>query len=670
MNPRASRSLSAAFCCAVLVSVAACSSDDSNEPGEDGTGVEEGGDGAEDLNGAEQLAADLAESLSTHNLEGVPLTDPAAAEAFEELAAPLSSYDVEVTAGELTEVEGNRTAELAWAWAIEGNEWEYTTEVTLVQGEESVWEVDWSGASFAPDLADGDQIQVSRQLPPRGEVLGADGEVIVTERDVQHHGLDKSRIEADEVRERAVEVAEAVGIDPEPFADAAEAAGDEAFVEAITLRPADAEDRVSSDFADIPGALVVEDTRHLAPTAAFGREILGTVGPATAEVVENSDGAILAGDEVGLSGLQARYDDQLRGTPGIEILAVPEEPEAEGEDAAATTGPAEEPPESRSLVAWAGEPGEALQLTLDIDLQQRAEGVLADASEADPDAPASAIVAIRPSTGEIVAAANGPTNGGLNAATNGQYAPGSTFKMVTALALLRAGVGPDDLLSCTDTITVDGREFKNDDNYPVEATGDLTLRDAIAHSCNTALIGARDSLGDDDLRLAAEALGVGVDHADDLGFDAYSGQVPDPEGQTEEAAAMIGQGRVLASPLAMAGVAASIQEGEVVVPHLIEGQTASSDPEQPLTDEEAETLRDFMRAAVTEGSASFLADRDGPDVGAKTGTAEFGEANEEGRYHAHGWMIATQDDLAVAVFVETGASGAESAGPLLEAFLD
>ena len=75
-----------------------------------------------------------------------------------------------------------------------------------------------------------------------------------------------------------------------------------------------------------------------------------------------------------------------------------------------------------------------------------------------------------------------------------------------------------------------------------------------------------------------------------------------------------------------------------------------------------------MRAVVTEGSGSFLADLPG-EVGAKTGTAEYGSPDASGSLPTHTWMIATQGDLAVAVFVETGQSGSTTAGPILERFL-
>jgi cell division protein FtsI/penicillin-binding protein 2 len=196
--------------------------------------------------------------------------------------------------------------------------------------------------------------------------------------------------------------------------------------------------------------------------------------------------------------------------------------------------------------------------------------------------------------------------------------------------------------------------------------GRITLREAVAHSCNTAFIGARDRLDEGVLQDAAESLGLGVDF--DLGFPAYFGQVPPPESETEAAADLIGQGTVLASPLTMASVAASVRDGRTVVPHLLEGYAPAADPAEPLTRREAAALRTLMRAVVTEGSGAFLADLT-DEVGAKTGTAEYGEPGPDGSLPTHAWMVATTADLAVAVFVADGVSGSRTAGPLLEAFL-
>jgi cell division protein FtsI/penicillin-binding protein 2 len=239
------------------------------------------------------------------------------------------------------------------------------------------------------------------------------------------------------------------------------------------------------------------------------------------------------------------------------------------------------------------------------------------------------------------------------------------MKLATALAYSRAGIGAEDKLRCSAELVVDGKTFTNYDGYPASGLGDLTLRSAVANSCNTAMISKYSKLSDDALADAAAALGLGVDH--DLGFPAYFGQVPIPTTKTEKAADLIGQGRVLASPMAMAAVAASIARGQTVVPWLLSEQPSpKAEPVEPLTQQEAKELRALMRAVVTQGTAKFLSGIPGDPVGAKTGTAEFGT---EEPLRTHTWMIATQGDLAVAVFVEVGQSGSRTAGPILEKFL-
>ena len=303
-------------------------------------------------------------------------------------------------------------------------------------------------------------------------------------------------------------------------------------------------------------------------------------------------------------------------------------------------------------------PGEALTVTLSTPVQQAAEDALADLG------PASALVAIDHTTGDVLAMAVGPGSNGASTALAGQYAPGSTFKVASALALLRDGLTPDSPVTCTDTVTVDGRRFGNVSGYPAAALGKIPLRTAIAQSCNTAFIGLRDAVPQADLARAAADLGIGA--VWDMPVTAFSGSVPaEAASQTEHAANLIGQGTVLASPTAMAVVAASIGHGGTVVPRVVAGQEVPA-PDGMLAPEEAAALRDLMRATVTQGSASMLADNPGPEVMAKTGTAEFGTGSPP---RTHAWMIALQGNLAVAVFVEEGALGSTTAGPILDAFL-
>ncbi|HEY0641991.1 MAG TPA: penicillin-binding transpeptidase domain-containing protein [Nocardioides sp.] len=607
--------------------------------------------GGADTDPASGTADDLATALAGHSLGDVPLTDEGDRTAFAELVAPLDEVPVAVEVSGVEEPEdaeepgARATATLGWRWQLTDTApWEYESTVELVRAG-SGWQVDWTPEALAPGLADGDTLGLRTVAPTRGDITGADGAVLVTERPVLRYGLDKTKVEGAQVARSARRIARVLDVDVASYVDRAEAMGPEAFVEAVVLREDDALDVLPS-FRKVPGALAVRDTLPLAPSREFAAALLGRVGPATAELVEASDGRIEAGDEVGLSGLQARDDEQLAGSPGTEVVA-------RGAD-----------DQLRTLAEVPATDGTDLATTLDPDLQDRAEAALATLGD---DAPASALVAIRPSDGAVLASANGAGAAGADLASTGHYAPGSTFKVVTALALLRSGLTVDDVVSCPATTVVDGRSFKNYDDYPSSSLGDIPFVQAIAQSCNTALINEVGRLSAGDLAAAAQALGLGTDH--DLGFPVYFGQVPPPETETGAAADMIGQGTVLASPFAMATVAASVSAGHTVLPVLLpEHEVTQTAPDVPLTAQESGTLLGLMRAVVTTGSGRFLLDVPG-QVGAKTGTAEHGEPDAAGNLPTHAWMIATRGDLAVAVFVETGVSGSQTAGPVLEAFL-
>lgn len=594
---------------------------------------------SEPVDGPEVSAGKLVAGLVEGDLAGVPLDTTTAAEQFAAIIAPVAD-DMErsVELGKVTEDDDTATATLTWTWQLEGHEWTYDTTADLTRSGD-LWRVVWSPDLVEPSLAAGEHLDTDTVAADRGDILGAGDQPLVTMRDVVHLGLDKSNLDSTQIAPSADQIARLIGVDVEDFVALAEAAGEKAYVDALVVRADDPRAQVPPEWAEIPGALVIPDRIPLPPTPAFAGALLGRVGPATAEIIAASGGAVRAGDKVGLSGLQARYDEQLRGVRGLRIEAV------------AADGP------ERSLHEVPATPGVALRTTLDQALQTRAEELLA------PVKPASALVAIRPSDGAVLAAASGPGGGGLNTATAAQYAPGSTFKVVTSLALLRSGLTPESRVRCNARTVVDGKAFKNYDDFPATGLGKVSLRTALADSCNTAFINARDRIGDGVLAGAAAALGLGVDH--DLGFPAYFGQVPAPAGQTEAAAALIGQGKVLASPMAMAGVAASVAAGHAVLPVLLPDHAVTQKaPRRPLTGPEAGTLRALMRAVVTEGSGSFLGSLG--EVGAKTGTAEFGSGDP---LPTHAWVIAHRGDLAVAVFVERGESGGRTAGPILQAFL-
>ncbi|HEX6150087.1 penicillin-binding transpeptidase domain-containing protein [Nocardioides sp.] len=590
----------------------------------------------------EPVAQALADGLAAGDLSGVALADPTEVEKqYAEIVEGMGDRSPRVELVDVVEDEAAATATLGWSWSITEQDWTYSTTAPLsrVGGD---WVVEWETSIVEPSLRRGGSLELTGVTAARGEILGAGGQAIVTDRPVTRFGIDKSAVSTKRAVTSARELARLLDLDVAAYVDRVRASGDEAFVEAIVLRRDDIPVEVGSGYQRIKGALAVQDTLPLAPTRDFAAAILGTVGEPTAEMIEEDPDRYEVGQQVGLSGLQHRYDEQLVGTPGAVVTKV------------ASDG------KETELFREEATPGQPLQLTLDPRLQTVAERLL------DPVGPASALVAIKPSTGAILVAANGPGTDGYNMATFGQFAPGSTFKSVSALALLRSGLTPAAAVDCPASIVVDGKRFENYDDYPAGGLGRIPFRTALANSCNTAFIGEHGRLGRRTLVEAAASLGMGVDH--DLGFPAYFGSVVPPRSETEAAANMIGQGTILASPMTMATVAASVQAGRTVLPSLVRSHEVEQASVPELGTTEAEQLRGMLRGVVTSGSGSLLADVPGPPVIAKTGTAEY-VPEGGGALRTHAWMIAAQGDLAVAVFVQDGASGSQTAGPILESFL-
>lgn len=559
-----------------------------------------------------------------------------------ELATLTSGMDglrPQVTPGTITVNGQKASVPLTYDWVFPAGTWHYDATATFTRTGQG-WALDWAPSVLHPALTSTTRLVHRRTQAARGQILGSGGLPIVKERDVFILGLDKSTVAAGQVDDSARRIARALGIDEQRYLDRVHAAGSVAFVDALTIRAERAQ--VSQDFLATPGARIQRDVRQLAPTATFAQGLLGSVGTADAARAQASGGAILAGDPVGVGGLQERYDTQLRGKPGDRVVIVPRDTPA---------GQVADPPAVFNATATSGA---ALETTLDPDRQTRAEQALSSVKGS------AALVALDTSTGAVLAAATAPDDGANPTATFGRIAPGSTFKIATSLALLRAGLTPDTAVSCTPSVTVDGRTFTNYSDFPSSGLGQTTLRGAVANSCNTAMIGLRDRITPQQLTDAAASLGLGKDH--DAGFPAFYGSVPAPANTVGGAEALIGQGLVEASPMAMAGVAASVASGHTVVPYLLPSQRPTADA-APLTDQEAASLRSIMQAVVDQGTAAGMR---GTLTGAKTGTAEYGTDTPP---KTHAWMIGYRDGIAVAVYVENGSSGSAAAGPIMKAFL-
>ncbi len=524
------------------------------------------------------------------------------------------------------------------SWALAGaSTWRYAVPLRLQRtaGRWAVRAEPAPGRSLFAPVAATSTLRVQRVAPRRAQVLGAKGSVIVTERPVVDVGVQPARVRG-EPAALAATLAGLVDVQAAPLAARIKAAGPDAFVSVITLRRSDY-DPLRGKLQPLPGVVFRERTQALAPTRDFARALLGSVAPVTAELVAAGKGRVAAGDLAGVSGLQRQYDERLGGAAGLTVTEV------------TASGGAATPVFSAPAVA-----GQPVTLSLDQQVQRAADAALAGS------AVPAALVAVDVPTGAVLAVANSPSSG-LNRAMIGQYPPGSTFKVVSTLALLGKGLKPTDAVDCPPTATVEGRAFRN---YESEQFGVVPFRTDFAKSCNTAFVGLSGRLGDDDLTATARSLGIGATWS--LGAPAYAGSVPANTSAVDKAAASFGQGRTLVSPLAMTVATASVARGSYLPPSLVLDPAPATQPTSPLPPHAVATLRSLMRDVVTSGTGTALRSVPGGPVMAKTGTAEFGTASPPA---THAWITGWQGDVAFTVFVDTGASGGTVAGPVAARFV-
>lgn len=607
----------------------------------------------------------LATALSTHTVGSVPFDQPApdVQTQLTELSKTIDPTWPKVTvAGVAVKEDGTARISLDYSWTFPriAKPWTYKTGADMKRNGDG-WTITWTPEMVEPSLKAGELLKVATVYGKRAGIEASDGQEIVKDRPVQTVGINKDGLTDTQAAASAKALAGVLDLDPAAYLAKVKAYGPVAFVDAITLRQETFDALNQDQLKAIKGFLATAGTLPLAPSRTFAQAILGSVHEATAEDIEKSKGTVVAGQIVGGSGLQAAFDAQLAGTPGVNVTAVPAEvakPTASASASADST--ATDTAASRTLFTVPAYDGKDVQTTLVTKLQSATEDILADVKTP------SSIVVMKPSTGAILAAANGPDSNGYNTAFLGEYAPGSTFKIATSLGLFRTGLTPTSTVSCTPEFTADGKKFYNAPGYAADATGQIPLTTAIAHSCNTAFLSEYQKLSQPQLADAAGALGIGM--TNDLGLDNFMGSVPRDSAGTEHAASMIGQGKVQVSPLALATMMSSTVKGSVVVPKLIVGHDgkAKQAAGAPLTAKEATGLRTMMRASVTDGYLTILSDLPGAPAIGKTGTAEYGTDNPP---RTHSWVIAAQGDIAVAVFVEDGDLGAITGGPLARAAL-
>lgn len=452
--------------------------------------------------------------------------------------------------------------------------------------------------------------------------------------------------------------------------------------------------RVEARIHTFPGTtLQAQSMRHY-PYGNSSAHVLGYL----AEVSESDKKLhpdVRPGVLVGKGGIELIHEKHLRGTEGVRELEV----NAYGR-------------EVRSLRATPPQAGNDLTLTIDIDLQQEAENALGDRS--------GAVVAIDPRNGEVLVAVSMPSFDPnqfirgiegkqwqawmkdpmkplLNKFLRGQYPPGSTFKMITALAALAKGkVTPTTSFFCPGFREVYGHRYHC---WKKGGHGSVAMVQGIAQSCDTYFYHLAERLDIDDINEMAHAMGLGELTGIDLDHEK-PGLIPSkawkkstlrqPWYPGESLVNAIGQGYVLVTPLQMARMAAAFANGGILhrpkLSRLGEFPEAEIIGEAHVNPQHLAVVREGMFQVLhgERGTAKMQKLAGGILAAGKTGTAQvISQRREVGgkvinskdrRYKDHALFICyapfDAPEIAISVVVEHGGHGGSDAAPVAKRVLD
>lgn len=533
-----------------------------------------------------------------------------------------------------------------------------------------------------------------RRTPPRGQIEDRNGLVVATIRPRL-----VVKVIPDELRkypETLMLLGELLGVPP---IDLAETVKQDKITPFDPVRIAEDIDqsmatRIEERRADLPGVFIDQEPVRLYPQRALFGHLLGQMGEISREDLKSRPGtAYKPGDYCGKLGVERAFDEELRGRDGGMDIEV----DARGR--------------MRKVIATKDPvPGETLRLTLDSELQSIAMRELGVwLAQGKP----GAAVAMDPNTGAVLALASSPgydpnlfargiskadwkrlqedaLKPQINRAVGSPYAPGSTFKVVSAAAGLESGeITEFSSVNCTGSIQL-GRWVKH--CHKRSGHGAVSLRKAIDESCNVYFYRLGQKLGPERMAEFARKFGLGAPTGIDLPKVESAGTVPDPKwklsrrlgpwvgGDTVDFA--IGQAMLGTTPLQMCRMIAAVANGGALLkPQLLLQSTTFDDNLKPTIVQRlerretgrlpasSETLSVLRRAlqAVVERGTGTRAQIPGIPVAGKTGTAQMAK---RGRLVDNAWFVgfapADKPKIAVAVFVETGGHGGDTAAPIAQ----
>jgi cell division protein FtsI/penicillin-binding protein 2 len=499
-----------------------------------------------------------------------------------------------------------------------GQPWEYPGLMHLrrVGGK---WKVVWSPSIVNTKLKAGQRLAVVTESPKRAPITDTQGRSVLREIGAYNVGVFPGQLaDPQKTLDQLAKQTKIDGgrrLDAERLLGRVRSAPPQTFLPLLTLQFPEHKALIER-LTHVPGLKFQGVRAPIAP--AYAPELIGNLGPATADRLQQVGAPYQPGDTIGVSGIQLLQQRRLAGTPTVRVVAQDES----GKN-------------TEELRSWPGQEPQEVKTTLDPGYQRRADNALRNIP-----LPGS-IVAIRPSTGEVLAVSNHGT-GGRNLAFEGHYPPGLTFGIVSAETLFsQAGMSWSTKTTCPGTVTVGGKTFTN------KARGDGNFAAHFAASCKTALAQLSSKIDAQTLVREASRLGIGKNWG--LNVPAFAGSVPTPANDGDRAAAMVGEGGVQVSPLAMALVAAAAYTGTWRPPYVLQGiqGTIQAPPPQTLQPESIASLKKVLGRTASRGNARGA--RVSSDV---VGVAALSTYTEGGHTKTVSWFVGSNGDRAFAIAVE------------------
>ncbi len=511
-----------------------------------------------------------------------------------------------------------------------GSPWNYTGSLAL-RRVGSGWKVVWAPSVIAPGLQPGLRLAVIGTMPPRAQLLDAEGNPLARLSLVDTVGVIPGQL-ANPAR-TASELARATGLTASQILSWISEAPSAQFLELVRFSPGGYH-RLKRKLSRVPGLKV--ERQRLRLFASIAQPVSGAVGGEAAQQLQEEGIPYRPGATVGLSGLQQTFQRSLVGAPTTQVVV---------ENGAGRV--------VKVLRQWDGHPGMNVRTTIDATVQDAANSAVDSLSEP------AAIVAISPSTGRVLAVSQHNVSGMPDVqALDGHYQPGQAFTIVSATALLKTGLAVTAPIPCPLSNPVGGESFTNDP-AEVDLGAKPPFRTDFADACGTAFAGLSLQLSAKDLQAAATGFGLGEDWQLPLG--AFAGTMRAPADQAELAEDVIGDGTVEVSPLDMAIAAGVVQSGTWHPPSLVTPDPGLS-PRVPFATQVVNSLRTLMRSTVTSG-AGHAADVGGAPVYGQVGSAPLGSSGLR-----TAWFVGFQGGVAFAV-LELTRSASDSAAPVAGQFL-